>query len=166
MEHRRIGMRRVILSAFIPFAVAWLSASGHAADDRARAARSPLTPALIKEMNDLAESCRSFGGEPSDGRGAVKRGDFNNDGITDYVIYAGDYECDGAASAMAPTAATGATAILYLGSVDGSLTRVWAGDVWGTKIGRAVLLVDVAGADCGPAGPAKDVASMKQCARC
>jgi hypothetical protein len=162
-------MRRLVLSAGQFFAFLLLSASGHAADVRAGAVSSPLPPAVVKEMDDLAESCRGFGGEPGDGHEAVKRGDFNNDGIADYVIYVGDYNCDGAASAMAPTAARGATAILYLGSPNGALTRVWAGDVWGTKVGqqnsRDVLLVDVAGADCRAAKSAKDIASMEQCAR-
>lgn len=115
----------------------------------ATAQPAPRVPAAIaREFQEMAAQCRDATGQS--GHYPVERmlrGDLNGDGIRDYVMSPQDYDCPGAVSLFAGTAATGTPISVYLVDRAGAATNVWNGGVGDYKIvkvgGRDVLTVQV-----------------------
>ena len=57
-------------------------------------ARPPLPAAVLTHMNGLDARCTAAGGKPGSGRYVIAQ-DFTGDGLLDYLLSEGDYDCTG-----------------------------------------------------------------------
>ena len=57
-------------------------------------ARSPLPAVVLTHMNGLDARCSAAGGKPGSGRYVIAQ-DFTGDGLLDYLLSEGDYDCTG-----------------------------------------------------------------------
>jgi len=55
---------------------------------------SPIPSAVASHMASLDARCKAAGGQPGDGRYVIAQ-DYTGDGLTDYLISEGDYNCRG-----------------------------------------------------------------------
>lgn len=119
----------------------------------AHAAAPAYPPAVMADLRDLAAQCREVTDKPGKPGTAVRRADINGDGRPDYLFFQGEYDCEGAASLLAPGASYGVATKLYLGQANGGVAKVWEDSTWGpqaVRIGMATAYIfDLAGSICG-----------------
>jgi hypothetical protein len=137
----------------------------------ASALAAPPAPAPAPVRADLAAlhaECRSYGGRPGASPNLLKSADLNGDGLAEYVIDQGGYNCDGAASAMG-AGQSGAAVRVYAGLAGGGAKLAWQNTAYGTSIvsagGRARLWIDTAGFECGQRGANIPFSDIKACSR-
>ena len=126
------------------------------------------TPAAVKAyIADLDRSCADFGGTPNKSPTLMKWADLNGDGVTDYVVDVGAYDCGGAASAMS-NGQSGSTVVVFAGGKDGSAVKAYQGSVYGITISegdKPVMSVNLSGADCGQNTDDVSFSNWKSCTR-
>ncbi len=126
-----------------------------------------LLPAPVAaEVAAMAKECPQFG--KPDWSQAVIKGDFNGDGLPDYVVYHGNMSCAGADNYFAPTASTGVPATVYVGVRGGNVQMVLAeSQVLGfrmTKAGaRQIPVFTLAGVRCGDTRQNVSTADIRYC---
>lgn len=113
----------------------------------AAAPQPPLPAPIAKQFADMADQCKDATGQRGRIGQAITRADLNGDGIEDYVVEDADYDCPGAVSLFAGTAATGNPLSLYIADKSGGVRKVWSGGVgeWSVKprAGKPTLFVQV-----------------------
>jgi len=135
----------------------------------ALAAPPAPTPAPVRaDLAALHAECRSYGGRPGASPSLLKSADLNGDGLADYVIDQGGYDCDGAASAMG-AGQSGAAVRVYAGLPGGGAKLAWQNTAYGTTIAtagaRARLWIDTAGFECGQRNPNLPFSAWTFCSR-
>lgn len=75
------------------FAAAWASLAMGAA-----AQRASYPPAMQTALNEARQMCAEVGGLPFSATNAIETRDLNGDGVADFVVRDGQYNCQGAAS--------------------------------------------------------------------
>jgi len=117
-----------------------------------------LPPAVAQTAEEMRKSCREVDGKPlSKDSDFVDQADLTGDGLVDYVLDQGRFECEGARSLFSGTA--GSEVTVYVSTSAGSAIVAW--DLWvhGSELEmkgpKPILYVNVSGAACGQ----KDAAS-------
>ena len=129
----------------------------------AAAVSAPPLPAAVKTyVGEFDTLCRDAGGKPGKHDPAmIQRGDFNGDGVADYVVNIGGYNCDGAASAI-DNGQSGAAVAVFAGGT----SKAWSGSAYGASIEGGKLYLDTAGLDCGQRNAASvPFSELKACSR-
>jgi hypothetical protein len=103
----------------------------------------------IAEMNAI---CRDASGTPGRSPELIKIADLNGDGMNDYVVDMGSFNCEGAASVMV-NGQSGANVTVFVGGPNNTAAKAWTDSVYGNRIDRTGarprLYVDVAAISCG-----------------
>lgn len=110
-------------------------------------AAPPLPAPIARLFADMAAQCKDATGQAGTIGQAITRADLNGDGLEDYVVEDSNYDCPGAVSLFAGTAATGNPLSLYIADKSGGARKVWSGGVgeWSVKprAGKPTLFVQV-----------------------
>src|SRR4051812_4199426 len=93
------------------------------------AAPSPLPAPIAKELGEMAAQCLEATGQRGSAGQAISRADLDGDGLDDYIFQPSVYDCPGAASLFAGTAATGDPLSVYIADRAGGAWRVWSDGV-------------------------------------
>lgn len=109
-------------------------------------------PAVVqKELAEMARTCRDVGGKPMKSPDLLTVADLTGDGIPDYVIDQGSFNCDGAASLYAGSG--GSQMAVYVGTPDGQAFPAFSSGSFGVKVDNsskpARLQIVVGGPLCG-----------------
>lgn len=121
--------------------------------------RSAPVPAAVRAwVTELAGMCRDSGGRPGRSPQLTKFADLTGDGVTDYVVDTGAFNCEGAASALV-NGQQGADLKVFVGGAGNTATQAWQGSVYSntieTKAGRPRLWVGLSGLSCGQRNAAR-----------
>lgn len=130
--------------------------TAHAAEEGASAAAKgkadTLPPIVAQAVEEMRKSCREVDGKPlSKDSDFVDQADLTGDGLVDYVLDQGKFQCEGAWSLFSGTA--GSEVTVYVSTSAGSAMVAW--DLWvhGSELEKKgpkpVLYVNVSGAACG-----------------
>ncbi len=118
----------------------------------------PVPAAVRASVAELAQICTSSGGRLARSPNLVQYVDLNGDGLTDYVVDAGSFNCDGAAGAMT-NGQSGANLTVFVGAAANTATKAYSGSVYANEIDKKAapprLYVGVSGPDCGQRNAAK-----------
>lgn len=114
-------------------------------------------PTVVRQaLAEMAKSCREVGGKPMPAPDLLQVADLTGDGLPDFVIDQGAFDCQGAASLFSGTGGSGMSA--YVGTPDGQATEAFSSYTFGVRIDRqarpARLHVVVGGKLCGQRVPA------------
>lgn len=113
----------------------------------AAAAAAPLPAPIAKMLAEMATQCKDATGQRGNIGQAITRADLNGDGLQDYIFQYAGYDCPGAVSLFAGTAAAGNPLSLYLADKSGGARQVWSDGVgdWSVKprAGKPTLFVQV-----------------------
>ncbi|MDE2270493.1 MAG: hypothetical protein KGJ94_00740 [Xanthomonadaceae bacterium] len=115
--------------------------------------RSPHgLPAVVRaKVAEMDKTCRQVGAKPELSPHLVIVADLTGDGVPDFVIDEGAYQCRGAASLFSGSA--GSQMSVYVGTRDGQAFKAFSRDDFGVKIDRSAnparLYVGVGGRLCG-----------------
>lgn len=128
------------------------------------AAPASLPASVATELKSFTDLCREAGGTPV-ADDSVKTADLNGDGHADFVLFAGNVRCDGAASLYGDREKA---ITVYAGDGKGGAVPAFQGAVFGAQLegsGAATKLwLTVSGGTCGKP-PAPDFASENFCDR-
>lgn len=149
-----VAMRNALAACWRPSVEAAQSnSSAPARGSGPRASANAYPQPILAELQDWASQCREVTGKPGRPGKAVQNTDINGDGRPDYLVFQGAYECDGAASLLAPGASYGVATELYLGQPNGTAAKVWEESTWGpdlVQLGTATAFTfSLSGSLCG-----------------
>jgi hypothetical protein len=109
----------------------------------------PLT--VQREIAEMEKICREAGGKPANSPGLLTVTDLTGDGLPDFVIDQGVFNCEGAVSLFAGSG--GSQMSVYVGDSTGQASKVFDSGSFGIKIDKtqtpAKVLVMVGGHMCG-----------------
>jgi hypothetical protein len=115
-------------------------------------AATPLPSAVRQWVIDLGKICTDASGRPGKSPDIIKYADLTGDGIMDYIVEEGAFNCEGAATAM-ENGQSGSDVSVFVGGAGNTATRVYSGSVYATRIDksgpRPRLYVGVSGQLCG-----------------
>ena len=104
-----------------------------------------------KELSELVKACRDAGGKPAKSPGLLVVADLSGDGLPDYVLDQGSFNCEGAASLFSGSG--GSHVAAYVGTPDGQAVQAFSTGSFGVKVDRAArpaqLRISVSGPMCG-----------------
>ncbi len=131
-------------------------------------AAKKLPQVVQKELGELMKACKEAGGKPAKSPGLLAVADLTGDGLPDFIIDQGAFNCDGAASLFSGSG--GSQMAVYVGTPDGQAKAGFDSGSFGTKVDKAVkpakLSVMVGGPLCGQKVTAKTARSdIKSCWR-
>jgi hypothetical protein len=113
---------------------------------------------IRRAVNEVNGLCKDSGGTPGKSSKLIKFIDLNGDGLTDYVMDLGVYDCQGAASAVS-AGQSGSAVTIFIGGPSNTAKAVYHAVAQGvdlvTTAGKPRLYVGVMGADCGQKNAAK-----------
>lgn len=125
-----------------------LLVAGHASVAQAPA---KLPAAVQRHLADMAKMCRESGGKPVNAPGLLQVADLTGDGVPDYVINDGAYNCQGAASLFSGSG--GSQMAIYVTGADGRAMKAFESGAFDVKLDQsskpAKSLVTVSGQLCG-----------------
>jgi hypothetical protein len=128
------------------------------------AAPASLPASVAADLKSFTDLCREVGGTPV-AADAVKSVDLNADGHADFVLFAGNVRCDGAASLYGDREKA---ITVYAGDGKGGAVPAFSDAVFDAKLegsgAAAKLWLTVSGAACGKP-PAAEFASESFCDR-
>ncbi len=114
-------------------------------------APSKFPAAVQQHLTSMAKMCRESGGIPVNAPEAVQVADLTGDGVTDYVINEGAYNCQGAASLFSGSG--GSQMSVYVSTPDGRAAKAFESGAFDVKLDNASapvkVLVMVGGQLCG-----------------
>lgn len=122
------------------------------------AAAGIRVPNLVSSYeNGLAAQCREVGGTPAEpSPGFLIRGDLNRDGIGDWALDEGKFNCTGAASLYGGSG--GSQVVVFLGLPGGGAKQAFQHGAFGMRLERVgtaeTLWLEVGGSLCGQSAPA------------
>jgi len=110
-------------------------------------------PAIVQaELNEMIRTCRDFKGRFIRSPDLLTAIDLTDDGISDYVINQGAYNCDGDGASIY-SGSGGSQVMVYISSSDGQAYLAFSTGAYEMKINKttkpAKLLVVVRGELCG-----------------
>lgn len=109
-------------------------------------------PALIqKDLAEMARMCKEAGGRPGRSPELLTVVDLTGDGVADFVVDQGAFNCEGAASLFGGSG--GSQVAAYVGRPDGQAVAAFASGSFGMRIDKAArparLELQVGGPLCG-----------------
>lgn len=114
-------------------------------------AQKKLPVVVQKELAEMVKMCRDVGGKPMKSPGLLIIADLTGDGLPDFVINQGAFNCDGAASLYSGSG--GSQMSVYVGTPDGQAFQAFSSGSFGVEVDKAVkpakLKVVVGGQLCG-----------------
>ena len=114
-------------------------------------AQQKLPSAVQKELAEMVKMCRDVGGKPMKSPELLIIADLTGDGLPDFVINQGAFNCDGAASLYSGSGGSQMSA--YVGTPDGQAFQAFSAGSFGVEVDKAVkpakLKVGVGGQLCG-----------------
>jgi hypothetical protein len=114
-------------------------------------AAGPIPQAVAQHAKEMAASCREAGGKPGQSPHLAQSADLNGDGIPDFAIDEGGFDCQGAASLFSGSG--GSQVLVYLGDPAGVGRLVFQHGAFGMHMENggsgAVLWLTVGGPLCG-----------------
>ena len=111
-------------------------------------AATPLPSPVRAVIDTLNADCRAVGGKPGASPGLVSTLDLNGDGRSDYVIYTGAFECEGAASLFVGAGGGGSVQV-FVATAEGSAKSVYEHGVNGMRLQQGKVWLAVGGPLCG-----------------
>lgn len=128
--------------------------------------RGQVPAQVATYARQMAETCQQAGGKPGASPNLAQRGDLNGDGITDWAIDEGGFDCEGAPSLFGGTG--GSQVVVFIGTPNGGTRQVFEHGAFGMRMERAghgeVLWLVVGGPMCGQQ-KARSRADMMACDR-
>ncbi|URW76180.1 hypothetical protein M9980_02815 [Sphingomonas donggukensis] len=129
---------------------------------------SPWPAAVRGAVAKATQVCREAGGRPGRSPELVKTVDLTGDGIADYLVDWSQYDCVGAASAMA-NGQDGSAIEVLVGLRGNAAVSAYGNSVYGAKVetagGRNRLWIDLAAMDCGQNARGVPFANWQFCSR-
>jgi hypothetical protein len=126
----------------------------------------PVPPQVSAYAKQMGDSCRQVGGKPGSSPHLAQRGDLNGDGIADWAIDEGGFDCEGAASLFSGSG--GAQVVVFIATRDGGARKAFEHGAFGMRMeqagGHTVLWLVVGGPMCGQRN-ARSRADMINCDR-
>lgn len=137
------------------------------AQSSARPAAGPVPAAVRMQIAEMGKICREAGGRPAKSPDIMKTADLTGDGIVDYVLQQGSFNCEGAASVM-ENGQSGSDVYIFVGGPGNVAAKAYLASVYSSEIQgqgpRARLYVGVSGVQCGHRA-AKSFAEQDFCLR-
>lgn len=137
-------MQTVAIAA-LPLAMLFLAGVAQAQ------AQKKLPLAVQKELAEMVKVCRDVSGKPMKSPGLLTVADLTGDGLPDFVINQGAFNCDGAASLYSGSGGSQVSA--YVGTPDGRAFQAFSSGSFDVKVDKSVkpakLQVVVGGQLCG-----------------
>lgn len=126
--------------------------------------------AVQRYIAGLADECKGYGGKPGKSPALIDLADLNGDGMLDYIIDKGAFNCDGAGASAMSNGQSGSDLTVFVGTADGNATQAYTASVYGAELDKTThpptLWVAVSGKLCGQKNADKlPVASLKGCKR-
>lgn len=127
-------------------------------------------PTIVQsEVNEMVKSCSELGGKFTRLPELLTTVDLTGDGISDYVLNQGAYQCDGP-GASTYSGSGGSQVYIYVGSSDGQAYLAFFSGAFDVKINKATkpakLQIVVAGKLCGQRNTEKlSNSQLKSCWR-
>jgi hypothetical protein len=113
---------------------------------------SPVPAIVQAELNEMIQTCRDFKGKFIRSPDLLTAIDLTGDGISDYVINQGAYNCDGDGASIY-SGSGGSQVIVYVGRSEGQAYLAFSTGAYEMKINKSInpakLLVVVRGELCG-----------------
>lgn len=133
-------------------ALALLTLALVAGESRAQGqAQKKLPQAVQKELAEMLKTCRDAGGKPMKSPELLVVAELTGDGLPDFVINQGAFNCEGAASLYSGSG--GSQMSVYVGTPDGQAQQAFSTGSFDVKVDKtarpATLQVVVGGALCG-----------------
>lgn len=161
LSHRRVAMLALLVL---------LLGDAHAqASPQALAQAAKKLPQVVQQaLGEMMKDCKEAGGKPAKSPGLLTVADLTGDGLPDFVIDQGVFNCEGAASLFSGSG--GSQMSVYVGTPNGQASAAFGAGAFGVKVDKdakpARLLVMVGGPLCGQRVTAKTARSdMKSCWR-
>jgi hypothetical protein len=119
---------------------------------------TPIPAAVRAWVAELAGICTSSGGRPGRSPALIKYADLTGDGLQDFIVDAGSFNCEGAASAMS-NGQSGADLSIFAAGPGNTATKAFSGSVYSNEIdtkGKVPrLYIEVSGVACGQRNAAR-----------
>lgn len=110
-----------------------------------------LPIAVQKDLAEMVKMCKDVGGKPMKSPDLLQIADLTGDGLPDFVVDQGVFNCNGAASLFSGSG--GSQMSVYVGTPDGQAFQAFSSGSFGVKVDKtskpAKLQVLVGGAMCG-----------------
>lgn len=120
---------------FLDTARVWICiASSLSAVGAVAQSQSSLPVTVQRELAQMTTACKEVGGKSSKSPGLLTIADFTSDGVLDFVLYQGLFNCEGAASLFSLGAQGGGQVIVYIGTPDGQATEAFNDGALDVKI--------------------------------
>lgn len=131
-------------------------------------AAKKLPQVVQRDLGGMMKMCKDVGGKAAKSPGLLTVADLTGDGLPDFVIDQGAFNCDGAASLFSGSG--GSHMAVYVGTADGQATAAFDSGSFGVKVDKdskpAKLSVIVGGPLCGQKVTPKTArVDMKSCWR-
>lgn len=114
--------------------------------------QAPLPAAVQQAVGEIDAECRDSGGKPGASPRLVTQVDLTGDGITDYIMDLGYYNCEGAAAAVSG-GQSGSKISLFVGAPGNLAKETYTATSPSiemiTKSGKKQLYIGVMGPECG-----------------
>lgn len=111
-----------------------------------------LPPEIRKAIDDVDTACRESSGKPGPSPNLIRSTDLTDDGVTDYILDLGYYNCEGAASALS-AGQSGNGMTIYVGGPNHTARKAYDVLTQGIELdtvdGKPRLSVAVMGGECG-----------------
>lgn len=128
----------------------------------------PVPPQVSAYARQMANTCREAGGKPGPSPHLAQRGDLNGDGLADWAIDEGGFDCEGAETVFTGSGGGGAQIVVFIATRDGGARKAFEHGALGMAMerqgGRTVLWLVVGGPLCGQHN-AQSRADMISCDR-